>query len=427
MSMGFRAVRGWWVVQAKGSSETRELYSWGRGYVSDVNERHRVLVMPTFTSPDQRSPDQVKVAIAAYTTAMGSLGERPDPWTGPFSLDDTSVEADEVTVLAVGLNDGATRELWNGSPASAKARYESLGRPAIAAVMGPAEAIPGHDCDECKRLDACETIPVLKGMLGVCDPRRPLREVSATSLRYYQDCPRKDRLARINLHGTSDETAATLTGRTVDARLNALHDMPRDRGCSLDELRAPVSALVGSDRIGSAELERARRLLAGHRYTCPWDSGCAVTGAQAQATIVAFDPDASAIIKAKPDLLYREDGALVWRETATSGAPPRSGWNLFDSWKRIQLAIALLLCEGGAFGADTPVARVEVEYLTDRGPDIRYLECGNDSNIAAAREVLASVVPLWFNDDHFAPSPGPACSRCPYQRWCPESIQGGGR
>jgi hypothetical protein len=426
-AMGLRAVRGWWVVQANGTSETRELYTWGRGYVSEVDEHRRVLVLPTFVSPEQRETDQVKIAIAAYTTALGRLAERPSRWTEPFTFGDSDVEADDVAVLAVGLENGATRELWRGSPSDAKSRYESLGRPAIAAVMGSAPAIPGHDCSECKRLDVCETIPVLPGLLDVRNPRRPLRDVSAMSLRYYQDCARKERLSRINLRGVGDETAATRTGRVVDARLNTLHDMPRDRGCGLDELRAPLPAVFGTDGISVGEQKRALQLLAGHRHTCPWGSGCAISDAQTQATVVAFDPEASAIIFAKPDLLYREDGALVWRETATSSGPPRSGRELFDTWKGIQLAIALLLCEGGVFGVDTPVARVEVEYLTDRGPDIRYLECGNDSYIDAAREVLAGVVPLWFNDDHFAPSPGPACSRCPFQRWCPESIQGGGR
>lgn len=425
--MGLRAVRGWWVVQANGRSETRELYTWGRGYVDADDERRRVLVLPTFASPENRSPDPVKIAIAAYTTATGRIAERPSPWGQSFASDETGIEANEVTVLAVGLENGTTRELWRGSPAAAKDRYESLGRPAIAAVMGPAPAIPGHDCSECKRLDGCATIPVLPGVLGVHGPDRPLREVSATSLRYYQACPRQHRLSTINLRGMGDETAATRTGRMVDARLNALHAMPRDEGCTLAELRTPLLELGTGIGMEQIERERAHRLLAGHRHTCPWASGCTITEVQTQATVVAFDPDASAVIYAKPDLLYCEDGALVWRETATSKAPPRSGRSLFDTWKRVQLALALLLCEDGVFGADTPVARVELEYLTDRGPDIRYLECGNESNIQVAREVLASVVPLWFNDDHFAPSPGPACIRCPYQRWCPESVQGGGR
>lgn len=425
--MGLQAVRGWWVVKANGQSETRELYTWGRGYVDAADTRRRVLVLPTFSSPETRSPDQVKIAVAAYTTGWGRIAEKPRPWGKPFASADTSIEPDEVTVLGVGLENGAIKELWRGSPAAAKGRYESFGRPAITAALGPASAIPGHDCSGCKRLDSCTTIPTLPEILGVHGPDRPLREVSATSLRYYQTCPRQHRLSRINVRGTDEETAATRTGRLVDAKLNALHTMARDCGCALGELRGPLGNPEADIGLEPIERERADRLLAGHRHTCPWNSACVITDVQAQATVVAFDPNASAVIYAKPDLLYREDGALVWRETATSTAPPSSRRSLFDTWKRIQLALALLLCEAGVFGVDNPVARVEVEYLTDRGPDIRYLECGSESNIDAARKVLASVVPLWFNDDRFAPSPGPACIPCPYRRWCPESVQGGGR
>lgn len=413
---GLTPAPGNWVVSGASDSELRELYAWGRAYVG-AGGRHRVMVLPVLSTATLRTPPPSKVAIAAYTTAFGSLSSWPSPWSDRFRpTHEASIEPSRVSIHQVGLLDGSMVELFSGTPQQARALYDEFGRAvaASAAAGGPAE--PGQDCASCKLLDACEAVPRCAGLLGAHDPDAPLRQVSATTLRYHAACPRQARLSSVHLPSNAIESEAIQVGRVVDDVLNRAHNTPGATACTT----AGHAKLLDADALDPAVAQRSATLLGHHAEICPRHSACDISDVQVQGSVVAFDPDASSVVIARPDLLYREDGDLVWRETTTSRYPPRSDKHLFDTGKRIQLALAVLLCHAKALGE--PVARLEVEYLTDGGADVRYIDISDASLVAQARAVVEPVAQRWRCDENFAATPGAACASCAFTRWCPDAA-----
>ncbi|WP_285104082.1 PD-(D/E)XK nuclease family protein [Promicromonospora sp. MEB111] len=413
---GLHPLSGHWVKSGTSPADLRELYAWGRGY-TDSTGSLRVLVLPVMSTVSARPPARSKVAIAAFTTAFGTLSSWPSPWSERFRpIDSPGPSPTRVSIRQVGLLDGSMVELFDGTPDKARALYQEAGRPVAVQVATGGPASPGRDCVSCKSLDSCDGVPRSSGIVGVSAPGAPLRQVSGTTLRYHVACPRQARLSAIHLSSDAQESAPIEVGRVVDDVLNRAHGTGDPAACTADQLVTSLQATPTAPAIA----DRALKLLGHHAEICPRASGCEITEVQVQATVVAFDPAASSVVVARPDLLYREDGDLVWRETATSLFPPSGKKHLFDTHKRLQLALAVLLCHAGALGE--PVARLEVEYLTDRGPDLRYLDVTDPLLLAQAHAVVGPVAQNWRHDEAFAPAPGPACGSCAYTRWCPDAA-----
>lgn len=409
---------GVWVRQGRAGDELRELYSWGRGYVS-ADRRQRVFVLLAFATATGRPAPPSKVAIAALTTAFGTASTWPAPreWPRPFRPTGVpEVRPDLVSVRQVGLLDGSIKERFEGTPDEAQLRYDRDGRAAAESVLGEAFATPGRNCDSCKIVDTCEAIHRAPGVLGINAPSAPLRKVSATTLRYHEACPRQARLHALHLSNDVQESTRIQVGRAVDGLLDAAHGTDVSGPCPSE---IPADALA-QDGLGPDDKVRARTLLSHHAAVCPLNTGAEISHLQVQPEVVMFDAEASVVLNAKPDLLYREDGDLVWRETTTSRSAPSGRKHPFETRKGLQLALAVLLCHGGALGE--PVARIEVEYLTDRGPDLRSLDPSDPATVAAARAVVEPVAQRWREDQTFRPTPGAAvCRSCSYRQWCPEA------
>lgn len=413
---GLHPLPGYWVKSGASSSDFRELYSWGRGYTDDSGSL-RVLVLPVLSTASARLPARSKVAIAAFTAAFGTLSSWPSPWSERFQpAENPGSSHTRVSIRQVGLLDGSMAELFGGTPDEAKALYEDVGRAVAVQVTAGGPASPGRDCASCRLLDSCDAVPRSSGVLGVSAPDAPLRQVSATTLRYHAACPRQARLSSIHLSSDAQEPAAIEVGRVVDDVLNRAHGTGDPAACTADQLTRLLDAMPTAPAIA----DRAVRLLGHHAEICQRVGNCDITDVQVQATVVAFDPAASSVVVARPDLLYREDGDLVWRETTTSLSSPSGKKHLLNTRKRLQLAVAVLLCHAGALGE--PVIRLEVEYLTDRGPDLRYLDVTEPRLVAEARAVVGPVAQNWRQDETFAPVPGPACESCSYTRWCPDAA-----
>lgn len=411
-------VSGWWVVRGAAGRQTRELYTWGRAYAS-ADGGHRLLVLPAMGTASRREVAKQRISVAAYTTAFGRLAAWPDPWPAPFHIaEEEFVAPSRVTVRQVGLLDGSMRDLFDGVPEDAKALYNEVGRPAATAITASTQMGPGHDCGGCRLLDECDSVPRARGLLGVVDREAPLRELSATTLRYHRDCPQQARLFDLNLSTAWEEPSAIRVGRAIDAVLNAAHSGERTAACT----RVELHALLG-DQVGLTSEERllCSKRLEGHEQTCPWVANAPIDGARPQASVVAFDPDGSAVIHATPDLLFREDHAVVWRETTSSERPPWSSRNLLDTRKSVQLALAVLLLNYGALGAEA--GRIEVEYLTDQGPDLRLLDPTDPEVVATAAEIIRPLAAQWRQDQHFRATPGDVCQSCAYSSCCPASAR----
>lgn len=407
---------GVWVRRGTADGELRELYSWGRGYVTP-DRKQRVFVFLAFAGASGRPVAPAKIAIAAFTTAFGTACAWPREWSAPFQPTNTpDVAPDRVRVCQVGLLDGSMKTLFEGTPERARAAYERSGRAAAESVITESVATPGRPCGGCKAVDTCSAIHQAPGLLGITMPSTPLRKVSATTLRYHEACPRQARLWSLHLSSDVQEGDRIQVGRVVDGLLDDAHrgdDLPRCTGALTDEYLPKT--LDADGRV------RATKLVTYHAAVCPWNSGSDVTDARVQHEVVAFDPAASAVVSARPDLLYREDGDLVWRETTTSKAPPAADKHLLGTHKRIQIALAVLLCHAGALGES--VARIELEYLTDVGPDLRYLDPSDPHTVTAARAVVEPVARRWRQDQSFQPLPGSACRTCSYVQWCPDAVR----
>lgn len=413
---GLRPVPGYWAVQAKSDWEIRELYSWGRGYLGDGGLL-RVFVFLSFSRAQRSRAGEPKTAVAAMTTALGRLCPRPSPWSKPFTPEEApDVVPERVSIRQVGLLDGSMVELFAGTPDEAKALYEKFGRMAAGRAAAGADPTPGRDCANCPLIDTCDAVLPTPGLMGLAMPDAPLRSVSATTLRYHAACPRQARLNSMHLSHDAQEPSFIRVGRLVDGLLNDAHGAGRGTPCSDKDLQASLASTPSAD---PADRTRAAVLLSHHVEVCPL-RGCEITDVQEQAQVVSLDPEASVVVVARPDVIYRDDGDLVWRETTTSFVPPRSSKHLFDTSKGIQVALAVLLCHAGALGE--PVKRIEVEYLTDHGADLRYLDPTDTALVRAARAVVEPIVAHWRNDEEFPAVPGDPCSSCAYLQWCPDAV-----
>jgi hypothetical protein len=109
------AVPRHWIAQQVRVGKTWELYSWGRRYESADGSCREFRFIRYGSVGDGRDP--AEVALAAYTTAYGRLGQWPDPWPEPFNIvSDAPVGVRQVRVLEVSLLDGGHKILFDGTP-----------------------------------------------------------------------------------------------------------------------------------------------------------------------------------------------------------------------------------------------------------------------------------------------------------------------
>ena len=91
------------------------------------------------------------------------------------------------------------------------------------------------------------------------------------------------------------------------------------------------------------------RMLANHADLCPYTEAGQITEVRVEPTLAVHDTDANVIVIAKPDMLYMEDGAWVYREIKTRQRPLRSSVRTC-SGDFPQLALATVLMAENALG-----------------------------------------------------------------------------
>jgi hypothetical protein len=140
-----------------------------------------------------------------------------------------------------------------------------------------------------------------------------------------------------------------------------------------------------------------------------------------------YDTTANVVIVAKPDMIYRDQGAVVWRETKTTQRDDRFHDDPLDAYP--QLALATVLLGEGTLGGDLNGARVELETLKPGTSNIEYIEPFHEPDrVAKARQVLHDLAEPWRSDEVFTARPtARVCGTCPVSTWCSSAIGGGGR
>jgi hypothetical protein len=414
-----RAVLHYWVAQQTSGGKTWELFSWGRRYESADGTYREFRFLRYGTDSDDRG--LAGVALAAYTTAHGSLASWPDPWTEPFQvLSDAPVSVAYVRVLEVSLLDGSHKVLFEGTPEEADELYARHARDRVRAVSAGGSPRPGYGCAECKLIMACEALPRIPGLLGIADPTAPLRTWSVSNGRYYSDCPARDYLTRLNLPRENEYDPAAVRGQAVHAWLEQNHAGPLRSACTVWDIPAqPDDWTVGKWHVTGEQALAGARMLANHADLCPFHRDRQITEDRLEPVLAYHDTAANVIVVARPDLLYLEDGVWVWRETKTRQRLPRPGPDLLRDFP--QLALATVLMAENALGGKPSGARIELELLTPRSADVLLVDPNDPAEVSKARTVVHELAAAWHADEAAAARPGPHCGDCPVRRWCPDA------
>lgn len=409
-----------WVYQWKGSDRSvYEVCAWGRRY-ADGSGLVRELRLPVFDTVEGRSRDIGEVAVAAMVLANCSAAKR-SKWGEPFSLR-PSVPVRQVRVIEVGCTDGSHRVLFDGTPQQADELYAASGKHRLRAAVDGGAFRPGGGCVDCRLLSTCPALPRRAGLLGIDDASRPRRTWSVTNGRYYAACPARDAMWRLHLPRRLDValTAETVRGYAVHEFLGGLHQRLPAAPCVLSD--PPVNLERWSAGRWTVEGEQARmgaEMIAQHVSVCALqhtDADCAV---QVEPRLVVHDESADVVIIATPDVLYRDGGSWVWRETKTRGwRGPVGSADLLRRYPQVALGVVLL--SEGVVGDGGVGWRVELERLTPDAPDISLF---GPEHVEEARAVVHDLAVGWHGDLRLEARPDEReCGRCDYSGWCPAAV-----
>jgi CRISPR/Cas system-associated exonuclease Cas4 (RecB family) len=368
------------------------------------------------------------MAIAAYSTAFGTPAPWPDWWSQPFQLRGGHVVVERVRLVEVGLVDGSRAVLFDGTPAQVETFFAEYGRERIAKIAVGGPPTPGMSCASCKQLTTCEKPQRSLGLLGVDAGRAPLRTVSISDLRYYRSCPAQAHLRSLNLPRSYRESEEAELGRAVHGWLEDVHRDGIRTVCGITDMPRYDEQLGERWRLTGRTAHLAVRMLVHHPEVCAFQDPDSITDVRTESRLVFHDTAANAIVIARPDMLYLQDGSWVWREVKTTQKPRWFHQDLLDEFP--QLALAVVLLSEGTLGGDPARSRIELEVLRPDGSDIPMIDPTDPERVAKARSVLQQLAQPWRDDEAFEARPGRDCRWCPVSRWCPsfpgEAIHVGG-
>ena len=410
---GLEPVPDWWVVR-KTSARIWELYAWGRRYQSSDGRRREFRFL-RFGEAASNPGDRAKIAIAAHVTAFGVPATWPESWREPFDLREGRA-VDHARVVEVSLANGSAEVLFDGTPADAQAYYAEHGRKRVASIAVGGQARPGSSCAECKQLTSCGTLQRIPGVLALSATRAPVRTVSASDLRYHRTCPAQAHLRSLHLPRAYEYGAEAELGHAVHAWLEDAH---RD-GTACDPAAMPTGDSgwsAGRWRVDGDAARIGARMLRQHIDVCALHQSDTVTQVRVEPRLAVHDTAAQAVVLAKPDMIYMDDGGWVWRELKTT---QKGRWfhdDLLDEFPQLALAVSFLA--EGVLGGDAANARVELEVLRPEGAEIDVIDPTDPERLAKARDVLRRLAQPWRADETFEARPSKNCRWCPVSRWCP--------
>jgi hypothetical protein len=263
----------------------------------------------------------------------------------------------------------------------------------------------------------CEQLQRLPGLLGLDAGRAPLRTVSISDLRYYRNCPAQAHLSSLNLPRSRRDSPEVDLGRAIHAWLETAHRAGTTTACGAADM--PLHDDLSGDRWGltgdAAQL--GARMLAHHPEVCAFQESESITEVRVEPRLVFHDTAANAIVIARPDMLYLQDGSWVWRETKTTQKLRWFHDEPLDEFP--QLALAVVLLGDGALGGDPAGSRVELEVLRPDDADIQMIDPTDREQVIKARRVLQQLAQPWRDDEAFEARPGKVCRWCDVSQWCP--------
>ena len=176
---------------------------------------------------------------------------------------------------------------------------------------------------------------------------------------------------------------------------------------------------AGEWHVTGEEARRAALMLASHAELCPFNRAGQITEVRVEPTLAVHDTDANVIVIAKPDLLYLEDGAWVWREIKTRqarcGQGPTCSGTSRSSRSR---SCSGRERAGGQAGGHARRAGAALPRLRRH---VLLIDPNDPAQVATAREVIHDLAAPWHADKTAAARPGRALrSAARSARWCPD-------
>ena len=415
-----RPVRPYWVAQRE-NGKLWEMYAWWRRYES-ADGRLREYRRLRHGDAGDSSPGEI--AVAVYVAVHGRQAAWPRKWARAFQPYGPTARPERVRVVEVGLADGRQRVQFDGTAEEAEAYYAEHGHAYVARVVAGGRPVPGSSCVGCKQFTGCEAVPRRPGVLGLSSRVAPLRKVSVSDLRYHAACPAQGFLRDLHLPKSGEYGSAARLGQAVHGWIEKLHRRPGQPPCAAGDMPPEGENWTeGLWRVSDEDAATGRDMLLHHVDACPFQDAVLIQQAEPEALRVVHDTAAQAVVIAKPDLLYKEDGSWVWWELKTTRRRRRHHEDLLETYP--QLALAVTLLAQGALGGDPDGSRVEVEILRPDGSDPHVIDPTDPGQQRKALSVLRRYAGPWREDETWDARPGPHCRSCPVSRWCPSAAPDG--
>jgi hypothetical protein len=413
----------------------REVTVWGLAYASEDGRTRELRTLRLRSPSGVRPRTTQEVATYATVTANGRrVLEGAGKWSDPLDFAAPDAAPDVVRVVDVGLGDGSTVLLWEGTPHEAQASYAGVARPLVSAVTDGGTPVPQRSCAECKVRSVCTELPARPGLLGLPDQGTHPRVLAPSKLWTYQVCPAKYLLTTdLRLPaGPREQTASMVRGARVHRWLEQAHlrsfacsrdDLPDTDGVMGDE----AARLAAAADLAEPEVREVAPWLARHVTVCPFATLPDVAASVPERDVVVDDTDADVLVVTRPDILLATAAGPVWRETKTLAVMPTLGdLELLPAYPQAAVGVCALadraVTDPTMVTASGPAAGVvELELLTATGARLARYDAGAEVTVLAARRALAEATYAWHQDDEFPTRPGTACAFCEVAQWCPDA------
>lgn len=328
--------------------------------------------------------------------------------------------ARRVRVVEIGVLDGSSVVLFDGTAAEARAEFLAHGRSRAAAAADNDHVVPCRSCGDCKAAGACRALVPVDEMLGQHQRGLSSRSVSASQLEQYVRCPGQWLLdSGAHLPREEADGDGAFRGRAVHRWLQAAH--ARQLPCTSSDMPVPGGGLGLADGVlTEAEYEIAYPFLMQHAGQCPLAAEMS-SPVLADENIYGYDHDAEVVSVIRPDLLYHTGNCLVIREFKTAAQPYESGRDeAYD--KHLQIAFDIAMLNSGLlarYGANT--GRVELELLINSSSFVWIWDASDPAVAQVAAGTVRRAAADWHEDKTWKTRPGPYCAWCPVRRWCPDN------
>jgi hypothetical protein len=300
------------------------MYAWWRRYESAGG---RLREYRRLRHGEAKGSEPGEIAIAVYVAVHGRQAAWPRKWARAFQPYGPTARPERVRVVEVGLADGLPRVQFDGTAEEAEAYYAEHGHAHVARVVAGGRPIPGSSCVDCKQFTGCDAVPRRPGVLGLSSRVAPLRKVSISDLRYHASCPAQGFLRGLHLPKSDEYGSAARLGQAVHGWIEELHRRLGWPPCTAGDMPPEGENWTeGRWRVSDEDAATGRDMLLHHVDACPFQDAALIQRVEPEALRVVHDTAAQAVVIAKPDLLYQEDGSWVaGAQDDTEAAPPQRG------------------------------------------------------------------------------------------------------